>query len=390
MHLHEFQAKELFKKAGIVVPAGVVFGSLEELEEKWPFWAESGGWLKAQVHAGGRGKAGGVLFGADRKELFHKAKQLFQHRIVNRQTGPSGLPIQKILLSEPIAILREQYLALTFSPAKKNYQLLAAQGGGMDIEMRPEKEVLTFPLPPEKQLRSYHRLLLQKHMGWDPSFQKIAFPLVDSLVSLFFQMDCQLIEINPLVEDTTGRLIALDAKMSLDENALFRHQELKSWRDLGQFTPQEAQAHQIGLSYVSLEGNIGCLVNGAGLAMATLDLLQRSGGRAANFLDIGGSATEETMQKGLQLLFSDPRVKVVLVNIFGGIVSCKAIGEALLHALRTLSSPFPIVIRFAGTEAKEGLALFQSTSQPIHLAENFDEAVSRSVALAKETRWPSS
>lgn len=260
----------------------------------------------------------------------------------------------------------------------------------MEIEMRPKKEVLTFPLPSEKKLRSYHRLLLHKHMGWGSSLQEIAFPLIDSLITFFFQMDCLLLEINPLVEDTAGHLIALDAKISLDENALFRHQELTPWRDLGQLTQQEAQAHQIGLSYISLEGNIGCLVNGAGLAMATLDLLQLSGGHAANFLDIGGSATEETMQQGLQLLFSDPKVKVVLIHIFGGIISCKAIGEALLHSLHTLSSSCPIVIRFAGTEAKEGLALFQSTSQRIYLAENFDEAVSLSVALAKETKWPSS
>lgn len=390
MHLHEFQSKQLLKKAGMAVPKGVVFGSVEELEEKWPSWAESGAWLKAQVHAGGRGMAGGVLFGSDRNELFHKAKQLFQHRIVNQQTGPSGLPIQTILLSEPVAIVREQYLALIFSPAKKNYLFLAAQGGGMEIEMRPKKEVLTFPLPSEKKLRSYHRLLLHKHMGWGSSLQEIAFPLIDSLITFFFQMDCLLLEINPLVEDTAGHLIALDAKISLDENALFRHQELTPWRDLGQLTQQEAQAHQIGLSYISLEGNIGCLVNGAGLAMATLDLLQLSGGHAANFLDIGGSATEETMQQGLQLLFSDPKVKVVLIHIFGGIISCKAIGEALLHSLHTLSSSCPIVIRFAGTEAKEGLALFQSTSQRIYLAENFDEAVSLSVALAKETKWPSS
>ncbi len=389
MHLHEFQAKKHLQEAGIAVPAGIVFGSLEELEEKWPSWAASGGWLKAQVHAGGRGMAGGVLFGSNRQELFQKAQQLFQHRIVNKQTGPYGLPIHKILLSEPVQFVREQYLAITFSPVKKEYLLLAAKGGGMDVEARPSTEVLRFPVPLERKLRSYHRLLLQKQMEWEPRLQNNAFSLIESLLALFFQLDCLLLEINPLVEDTAGRLLALDAKMTLDDNALFRHQELKVWRDLGQLTPQEAQAHQIGLSYVSLEGNIGCLVNGAGLAMATLDLLQRLGGHAANFLDMGGGATEESMKEGLNLLFSDPKVRVILVHMFGGIVSCKTIGKALLQSLNTLHSPCPIVIRFAGTEAKEGLALFQGTSQPIHIAETFDEAVSLSVSLARETRWPS-
>ena len=382
MHLHEFQAKHLFQHYQIPTPDFFVFSSVAELKQGFPAWGEKGVWIKAQVHAGGRGKAGGVLFAPDRHAAYEIASRLFKKRLVNSQTGPMGLPIDKLLLSPPISIVQESYLAFVCDTEKKCNLLMASPVGGVDIEelakTSPE-QILFQPIPLDGKLRSYHLLRLAKFMHWDPKWAKNGMKIAENLVKLALEVDAQLVEINPLVQTSDETLTALDAKLSIDENSLFRHPSLKEALDLAQLTQQEILAKKAGLSYIALDGNIGCMVNGAGLAMATMDKIQQEGGKAANFLDVGGSATEETISEGFKIILSDPRVKKILVNIFGGIMNCATIASGILGALQTIDLQIPLIVRLEGTDVEKGLNILRESPIKILLAQTLAEAASLSV-----------
>jgi succinyl-CoA synthetase beta subunit len=386
MNLHEYQAKEILGKYGIAVSPFRVASSPQEAKRL----AAEMDWkevvLKIQVHAGGRGKAGGVKFAKSPQEIETVARQLIGLKMVNEQTGPEGIVAHQVLLSQPIDIAREFYLSVLIDRERAQPVLIASAAGGMDIEevahKSPEK-ILRLPLRFDGKLRSYQHLELAKCMGWTGDIAKQGAHLVDKLAKCFVETDAALLEINPLVETKQGHLIALDAKLSIDDNALFRHPDIASLYDPTQGSPQEAAAKMHDLSYIAMHGDIGCMVNGAGLAMATMDIIQLMGGTPANFLDVGGGATKEKVAEGFRIILSDKKVKAILVNIFGGIMNCATIAEGVIFAAKEQNVNVPIVVRLEGTNVEEGRRLFKSSGVTIHSAKDLGEAATLVVQLSK-------
>jgi succinyl-CoA synthetase beta subunit len=377
MNLHEYQAKKILKKYGIPISAFGVASSLDEAEKVAENLHLDTAVLKIQVHAGGRGKAGGVKFAKSRKEIAAVAKSLIGMKMVNQQTGPEGVVAKMILISAPIDIEKEYYVGALIDRSRGVPVLIVSPEGGMDIEevahKTPEK-ILKVPFSFEGNLRSYQLLEISKFMGWSGELAKKGSFILKQLAKCFIEMDGDLLEINPLVQTKQKELVALDAKLSVDDNALFRQPEILEFYDASQLSSQEAAAKKFDLAYIAMHGNIGCMVNGAGLAMATMDIIQLYGGSPANFLDVGGSASKEKVAEGFRIILSDPKVKAILVNIFGGIMNCATLAEGVIHAAKEQHIRIPIVVRMEGTNVDVGKKLFKESGLKIKTAENLKQA----------------
>ena len=393
MKIHEFQAKRILADHQVAVPRGIVATTADEAAAAFE---ELGGALavvKAQIHAGGRGKGTlrenpqqhGVELVKSRTEAASVAKQLLGNHLVTIQTGSAGQVVRQVLVEEGCDIARELYLGIVLDRAAKQPVMMVSTEGGMDIE----KVAADTPhlihkthFNPAVGLESYQVRKLGYHLGLDGSALKGADRFMKSLCRVYAQLDCTLAEINPLVVTGGGDLLALDAKISFDDNALFRHPQIAELRDLSEEEPAELRAGDAGLSYVTLDGNIGCLVNGAGLAMATMDIIKHHGGEPANFLDVGGGAKVEQVTEAFRILLDDKNVKAVLVNIFGGIMRCTTIANALLEAYKTVGFNVPLVVRLEGTEVDEGRQIIANSDVDIITAGDLTEAAKKVVAAA--------
>lgn len=385
MNLHEFQAKGLFARHGIPVPRSLTISSHGEAATRAE---ELGGeqWvIKAQVHSGARGKAGGVVVTDSLTAVEREAARLLGGRLVTRQTGPAGLPIGQLLLEQPTASHRELYLGALVDREAKRVVIMASADGGMDIEevaAKTPERILTTHVHPAVGLMGWQSRKIGYGLGLAPEQVKALDKVMRGLYQLFVECDASLVEINPLVVTPAGELVALDAKLNLDDNALYRHPELLALRDITQEDVREAQAKEHDLNYISLEGNVGCMVNGAGLAMATMDLIKLHGGEPANFLDVGGGATAARVAEAFKLILSDDQVRAVLVNIFGGIVRCDLIAEGIIQAVREVQVEVPVVVRLEGTNAEQGLAMLAASDLAITTAASLSEAADKVVAAA--------
>jgi len=389
MNLHEYQAKDLFRSYGIPIPAGKIAGSAEEAAEAAGSLGGSVWVVKAQVHAGGRGKAGGVRLVRSLDEVRAAAADMLSKPLVTPQTGPEGLPVGRVYVEAGSQIAREIYLSFTLNRERARISLIASAAGGMDIEEvardTPEK-ILTTTVHPAAGFQPYQArelafgLRLGGHLITE--FQSLA----GALYRLYMDKDLSLVEVNPLIVTRGGALLALDAKINIDANALFRHPELAPLRDTSQEDPMERRAAEHDLNYVSLDGNIACMVNGAGLAMATMDLIKLHGGQPANFLDVGGGATSERVTAAFELILSNPRVRAVLVNIFGGIVRCDLIADGVINAVKKVGVKVPVVVRLEGTNADKARAMLASSGLKITPAADLTDAARKVVALAKEKK----
>lgn len=398
MKIHEYQAKELLAAVGAAVPRGIVVSTPQEAVAA--FDKQGGGpvVLKAQVHAGGRGKGkfkdsgkdfGGVKFIKNRDDVAPVAEVMFKYPLVTKQTGETGQKVSKILVQEAADIAREVYLGMVLDRAIGMPVLMASSEGGVDIEEVAEKhpeKILKAAVNPDAGLQPFQARRLAYELGFPADQAPKAEALMTALVRVFLEKDCSLAEINPVVVTPKGDVLALDAKMTFDDNALFRHPEIEKMRDETEENPSELRAGRAGLTYISLNGNIGCLVNGAGLAMSTMDIIKYHGGEPANFLDVGGGVTADGAIEAFRIILSDPRVRGVLVNIFGGIAKCDLIAEALVKAGREVGFKVPVVVRLEGTnvdKAREILAGAAKELPTLQTATGMTDAAKKVVAAAK-------
>ena len=385
MNLHEYQAKALLAEYGIPVPPGRPAFSVDEALEASDELGGDSWVVKAQIHAGGRGKAGGVkkVFGRDALEK--TAGDLLGSRLVTHQTGPAGQPVNRLLVELPGVVLHELYLACLVDRALERIVFIASSAGGMDIETiaanHPEK-ILKVVADPVAGLQAYQCREIGFALGLKDKQIAALSRLMLSLYHLFCARDLTLVEINPLAVVSDGELIALDAKIQVDDNALFRQKALEELHDASQDDPKEHKAREFGLSYVALDGNIGCMVNGAGLAMATMDLIKLHGGAPANFLDVGGGTTADKVAEAFKLILSDPNVKAILVNIFGGIVRCDLIAEGIIKAVKEVGIEIPVVVRLEGTNVDKGRTLLKHSGLKIISADSLTSAAKLVVAAA--------
>ena len=345
--------------------------------------------IKAQVHSGGRGKAGGVKFAQTPEEAEAKAGEILGMKLVTKQTGPEGRIVKRVLVSRAVEIAREYYVSLTVDGARERVVMIASSAGGMEIEETakeaPEK-IYTMEIDPYLGLTGYQAREMGKKLGLGAAETKQFIALSKGLYRLFVEKDCSLVEINPLAVDGEGNLIAADAKVNFDDNALFRHSENAAMRDENEEEPRELEASKYDLNYIGLDGNIGCMVNGAGLAMATMDIIQACGGSPANFLDVGGSATAEKVAGAFAILLSDAKVKCIFVNIFGGIMRCDIIAAGIVEAARKLEVKVPLVVRLEGTNAEAGKKILAESGLNITAAEDMADGAEKACRLAKEVR----
>jgi len=389
MNLHEYQAKEIFSDFGIPVPQGQVACSIAEVEHAAQ--ALGGGrWVvKAQVHAGGRGKAGGVKLVNSISELTDTANSLFGTQLVTHQSGPEGQPINQLLIEEVGDIARELYLSVVIDRSSKRVIFMASTEGGMDIEKvaaeTPEK-ITTISVSPVAGLQPYQCRQLAFSLGLEGTQLRELSTILSAIYNLFTCRDASMVEINPLVVTGEGHLIALDAKINLDDSALYRQPRMAQLRDPSQEDEREHQADQHGLNYVRLDGSIGCMVNGAGLAMATMDLIKLKGGNPANFLDVGGGTTAEKVAEAFKLILSDENVKAILVNIFGGIVRCDLIAEGIIAAVKEIDTTVPVVVRLEGTNVELGRQMLADSGLGISASNDLSEAATAVVAAANATK----
>jgi succinyl-CoA synthetase beta subunit len=386
MNLHEYQAKDLFRSYGIPVPAGRVAATPEGAVEAAATLGGSVWVVKAQVHAGGRGKAGGVRLVRSHDEARTAAAELLGRPLVTQQTGREGLPVGLVYVEAGSQIAREIYLSLTLDRERSRIALIACAAGGMDIEevaRETPDNILTTTVHPAAGLQAYQARELAFGLRLGGALIAEFQSLAAALYRLYLEKDLSLVEVNPLIVTRSGVLVALDAKINIDANALFRHPELAQLRDTSQEDPMERRAAEHDLNYVSLDGNIACMVNGAGLAMATMDLIKLHGGQPANFLDVGGGATSERVTAAFELILSNPRVRAVLVNIFGGIVRCDLIAEGVINAVKKVGVKVPVVVRLEGTNADKARAMLASSGLEITPAADLTDAARKVVALAK-------
>jgi succinyl-CoA synthetase beta subunit len=383
MHLHEYQAKSLLAEHGVRVPPGVPVHAVNEVDQALATLGGEAWVVKAQVHAGGRGKAGGVKLVKDPDAVHAAVSGLLGTTLVTHQTGPEGLPIDTVLIESATGIARELYLSLLVDRARRRVAIMASAEGGMDIEEvaaeTPEK-IHTLHVHPVAGLQPYLGRRLGFALGLEPAQVGEFVKLLGGLYRVFTESDASLLEINPLVVTSDGHLLALDAKVNLDDNAVYRHPRLAELRDIRQEDEREARAHEHALNYIRLDGNIGCMVNGAGLAMATMDLIKLQGGEPANFLDVGGGTTAERVAEAFKLILSDPKVQGVLVNIFGGIVRCDLIAEGIIQAVREVQITVPVVVRLEGTNVERGRELLAESGLNITAVEDLTDAARQVVA----------
>jgi len=387
MNLHEYQSKQLFADYGISVPQGIAINSLDELEPATQKLGGSGWAVKAQVHAGGRGKAGGVKITQSLVEAKEAAQNMLGESLVTHQTDVKGMPINTLLIESLTDIANELYLSLLVDRASRRITIMASTEGGMNIEEvaadTPEK-ILTEIIDPIAGFQAYIARNLAFALGLEGVQIRQFTALLNSLVKLFIEKDASLMEINPLVITSDGNLMALDAKINFDDNALYRHKDIIAMRDITQEDERESKAAEFELNYIHLQGNIGCMVNGAGLAMATMDLIKLHGGEPANFLDVGGGVTAERVAEAFKIILSDPAVKGILVNIFGGIVRCDLIAEGIIQAANDVNINVPVVVRLEGTNAKEGRKLLANSGMNIIAAKTLADAADKIVSTAQE------
>jgi succinyl-CoA synthetase beta subunit len=385
MNLHEYQAKLLFSEYGIPVPPGKPAHSAKEASSIADELGGDGWVVKAQIHAGGRGKAGGVKLVHNKVELDECVKNMLGIRLVTKQSGPQGNPVNSVLIQNISDIESELYLGMLVDRSSRRVSVMASRAGGMDIEevaaTEPEK-IFSFVIDPILGLQSYQSRSLGFSLELDDKQRKQLVNILKGLYQLFIEKDLSLIEINPLIITTDGDLEALDAKVSVEDNALFRQPTLEYWRDPSQEDEKEHTAKLHDLNYIALEGNIACMVNGAGLAMATMDIIKLHGGEPANFLDVGGGATKERVTEAFKLIISDTKVKAILVNIFGGIVRCDLIAEGIIAAVKEVGVNVPVVVRLEGTKVLEGKQLLDSSDLEIIAADDLTDAANKVVAAA--------
>ena len=394
MKIHEYQAKQLLREASVAVPQGIVATTPEEAAAAFTNLGGPIAVVKAQIHAGGRGKGTiqdspqqhGVQLVRSAEEAAKVAANVLGHKLVTIQTGGEGQTVRRVLVEAGCDIARELYLGIVIDRAAAMPVLMASSAGGMNIEdvaAKTPELIFKESFYPDAGLQPYQVRKLAAKLELASGSVRSAEKFMRALSRLFVDLDCSLVEINPLVVTKAGELLALDAKISFDDNALFRHKELAELRDTSEEDPNELRATAAGLSYVQLDGNIGCLVNGAGLAMATMDLIKLHGGEPANFLDVGGGANTEQVTEAFRILLSDKKVKAVLVNIFGGIMRCTTIAEAIVAAYKQVGFNVPLVVRLEGTEVEEGRRILSESGVDINAAKDLTDAANRVVAAAR-------
>jgi len=392
MNIHEYQARELFQKFGVPTARGNVASSPEEVESVAKSIGAPKLVVKAQIHAGGRGKGhfpngfqGGVHLCQTPAEAGEIAWKMLGQPLITHQTGPEGRVVNKVLVVEAIEIAKELYFAIVLDRASAAPLIIASTEGGVEIETVAEsmpERILREPIHPTLGLQPYQTRKLAKQLGLGSAQLPAATKLFTSLYKLFIACDCSLLEVNPLVVTKTGEIMPLDAKFNFDDNALFRHPEILAMRDVLEEDPREVAASRFNLNYIGLDGNIACLVNGAGLAMATMDIIKFYGGSPANFLDVGGGANEQQVTEAFKILASDPHVKAILVNIFGGIMQCDIIAQGIINAVKVVKLPVPLVVRLEGTNVEEGKKLLRESGLPLLTANDIGDAAQKAVKAA--------
>ncbi len=385
MNIHEFQAKELLRRYGVPVPRGKVVVTPEEARQAA---VELGGRavVKAQIHAGGRGKGGGVKLAASPEEAQIKAREMLGKKLVTHQTGAEGREVRRVLIEETVNIDRELYLGIVLDRAESRVAVIASSEGGVEIEevaaKHPEK-ILKELIDPAIGLQSFQCRRLAYALDLPAEQVNKLVTMMQALYRAYEECDCSIAEINPLITTKEGAVMALDAKMNFDANALFRHKEIVALRDLDEEDPRELEASRYDLSYISLDGNIACMVNGAGLAMATMDIIKQYGGEPANFLDVGGGADKAKVANAFKILLADERVRGVLINIFGGIMRCDVLAEGVVEAARDLKISVPVVVRMQGTNVEQGKSILAASGVAVISAETMAQAAEKIVAAVK-------
>lgn len=386
MNIHEYQAKQLFRDFAIPVPRGAVAESAQQARQVAESIAAASWVIKAQIHAGARGKAGGVKVADSFEQVKSIAHEMLGRQLVTHQTDKLGLPVNSVLVEEVSEIKDEFYLSLLVDRETERLMFIASAAGGMDIEAvaaaTPEK-IVRVPVHPAAGLQAYQARQLGAALSLDKDQQKQLLPILKGIYQLFLAKDASQIEINPLISTKQGQLVALDAKINFDDNALALHPEIAALRDTAQEDAKEVQAKQFDLNYITLGGNIGCMVNGAGLAMATMDMVKLKGGAPANFLDVGGGTNKDKVKEAFKLIIADGTVKAVLVNIFGGIVQCDVIAAGILAAVAEMQLTIPVVVRLEGTNAEQGRAMLNQSGLGLVAAEDLNSAAAQVVALAE-------
>jgi succinyl-CoA synthetase beta subunit len=396
MNIHEYQAKELLQKFDVATTRGRVASTLDEAEQIARELGDVEIVVKAQIHAGGRGKGtftngfkGGVHVCKTPAEVRDVAAKMLGQILVTHQTGPGGRTVNKMLVAESADIAREIYFAVLLDRASAAPVIVASTEGGVEIEAvaakSPEK-IIREPINPLAGLQPFQTRKLAKQLGFESSQLKSASKLFEGLYRTFVAYDCSMVEVNPLVVTTKGGVLALDAKFNFDDNALYRHPEIAALRDIAEEDPREVEASKHGLNYIGLNGNIACLVNGAGLAMATMDIIKFYGGEPANFLDVGGGATEEQVTEAFKILIADKKVKAILVNIFGGIMKCDIIAQGIINAAKTLKLSVPLVVRLEGTNVEAGKKLIADAGLAVIAADDLADAAQKVVKAAAEKK----
>ncbi len=385
MKIHEYQAKAVLARFGVPVPRGEVAFTPAEAVDAAKRLGGTIAVVKAQIHAGGRGKGGGVKIAKSIDEVEQLAKQIIGMTLVTHQTGPEGKKVGRVLIEEGLDIDRELYLSILIDRATASPVIIASAAGGMDIEevaaKEPEK-ILREQINPGTGIAPFQGRKLAFGMGLNGAEANKLVKLLDAIYKAFLETDASMIEINPLILTKGGDLLALDAKVSFDDNALYRHPDLRELRDISEEDPLEVEASKFSLNYIRLDGNIGCMVNGAGLAMATMDIIKLAGGEPANFLDVGGGANAEQIKNAFRILMADKNVKAVLINIFGGILRCDVLAQGVIAAVTELGVLVPIVVRMEGTNVEEGKRMLRESGLSFTTADSMGEAAERVVALA--------
>jgi succinyl-CoA synthetase beta subunit len=394
MNLHEYQAKNLFAEYNIPAPKGIAITSLDQLDDALEKLGGNVFVIKSQIHAGGRGKGhfdtgfeGGVKLAQSREQAREFAAAMLGHTLITKQTGPTGRKVQNLYITEPVDVAKEFYLALAFNRQTSAPTLILSAEGGTSIEeiaREHPKSIVRIEIDPLLGLRAHQARTAADKLGLEGNAHKQTVQLLLNLYRLYIKKELSLVEINPLALTREGQIVALDAKASVEDNALFRHPELAAARDTNEEDSKETQARTAGLSYIALEGNIACMVNGAGLAMSTMDIIAHHGGAPANFLDVGGSADVEQVDKAFEIILSDPKVKVILVNIFGGIMRCDTIAQGILEAAGKVHLTVPLVVRLEGTNVDAGRKMLAESGLKLHSASSLDEAAQKAVELAQK------
>ncbi|GAB4287101.1 MAG: ADP-forming succinate--CoA ligase subunit beta [Opitutales bacterium] len=392
MNIHEYQAKQLLAEYNVPVPAGTPARSVQEFKNALATLPQGEIVVKSQIHAGGRGKGtftdgykGGVKLVGSKQEAEEVAKKMLGNTLITHQTGPEGRTVHTVYFTEASGIEKEYYLAILMDRDSSKPVIIASTEGGVDIETvaeeTPEKIIKVY-VDPALGIQAYQCREIAFALGLEGAAFKQAVKLISNLYRFFWEKDASLVEINPLIKTPEGNVLALDAKVNFDDNALFRHSDIVSMRDLNEEDPKEVEASEFHLNYIALDGNIACLVNGAGLAMATMDIIKHYGGNPANFLDVGGSADEDQVTAAFKIILKDPNVKGILVNIFGGIMKCDIIAKGIIGAARSVSISVPLVVRLEGTNVEEGKRLLNESGLNLVSASTLDEAAQKIVELA--------